>query len=144
MKKQLLFVVMLMCSLSVMAVSLPKDSYNAYGVSAGSESYTSSAGATFVNTAVLGTYEGACNPSYWNQDISDCKKCCTSELMQCDMMAAGNKQLEEACMEQNLACHENCENPELGQPLDAPTAFLLALVAAYGAVAVYRKRMQQA
>jgi hypothetical protein len=36
----------------------------------------------------------------------------------------------------------SCCNPHLdgGAPLDASTAFLLALVAAYGAVAVYRRK----
>jgi hypothetical protein len=50
------------------------------------------------------------------------------------------------CEALQITCISNCEDYALNEyrnPLDAPTAFLLALVAAYGAVAVYRKRKMQ-
>ena len=140
MKKQILLIVMTLCAVSAMAVSLPRASYNAFVTeSNASNSYTLTVGTTFVNQSTVGAYNGSCSPDSWQSDMNSCKTCCTGELMQCDMACAGDKACEQACMEQNLACHDTCEHPELGQPLDAPVFFLLALIAAYGAVVAYRR-----
>lgn len=144
MKKQILFVIMAMCATCAMAVGLPSKSYNSYVSNAhAEEGYSISTGTTFVNQATVGAYNGSCNPDSWQSDKNSCKTCCEGELDQCAANCAGNPACMQECFNQNAECHANCENPELGMPLDAPTAFLLALVAAYGAVAVYRKRMQE-
>lgn len=144
MKKQILFVIMAMCATCAMAVGLPSKSYNSYVSNANAEEgYSISTGTTFVNQATVGAYKGSCNPDSWQSDKNSCKTCCEGELDQCAASCAGNPACMQECFNQNAECHANCENPELGMPLDASVYFLLALVAAYGAVAVYRKRMQE-
>ena len=134
---------MIMCATCAMAVQLPSMSYNSYVSKAASEvSYSSSVGTTFVNQATVGAYTGSCNPDSWQSDMNSCKTCCEGELDQCAASCAGNPNptCMQGCFTQNQECHANCENPELGMPLDTSLYFLLALVAAYGAVAVYRRK----
>lgn len=138
MKKQILFVIMAMCATCAMAVSLPSNSYNEYaGTRASSNSYTLGQGITFVNSATVGAYSGECGDleEEWDGDSYSCGKCCDGLYP------------DDINTEENLAarreCYLACGLPLGDTPLDAPTAFLLALVAAYGAVAVYRKRMQE-
>ena len=141
MKKQILLIVMTLCAVSAMAVSLPSVSYNSYVTEANADNaFQLTVGTTFVNQSTVGAYSGSCNPDSWQSDINTCKTCCTGELMQCDWTCNGDKACEQGCMEQNKACHEACESAELGQPLDAPTAFLLAMIAAYGALMLYRRK----
>ena len=144
MKKQILFVIMTMCATCAMAVSLPTSSYPVYGVGANDEqSYTVNSGTTFINQAIVGAYNGSCQPNNGDNFGNDCYSCCITEICPDN---------EDNCLDESnaasslfLTCMKVCSGEYLGQsPLDAPTAFLLALVAAYGAVAVYRKRMQQA
>ena len=138
MKKQILFIVMLMCSLSALAVKLPSDPYRSYeGSVANTATYTIGSGTTFVNSSIVGSYEGICvvdkqNPSA----IEDCEACCLREAYIPCIQQGGT---EETCGPLNKECFNACMGVSL--PLDAPTAFLLALVAAYGAVAVYRTKV---
>ena len=143
MKKQILFVIMAMCATCAMAVSLPSSSYNPYvGERGSAEAYTMSAGTQFMNQAVVGAYyKGQCDDhrkggQQWTGDKSSCFICCNGQFPEEDR--------SEANLEARRECMNMCDLPLGESPLDAPTAFLLALVAAYGAVAVYRKRMQQA
>ena len=142
MKKQLLFVLMLMCSLSALAVKLPDNPYKSYpGSNGNSGSYTVSYGTTFVNQAdVTPQAVGSCSYDKQNPDIIQlCEECCIGQAYLPCFEGGGT---EETCGPWYKECYNACMGVSL--PLDAPTAFLLALVAAYGAVAVYRKRMQQA
>ena len=142
MKKQLLFIEMLMCSLSALAVKLPSDPYNSYAGSVGSSgSYTVSTGTTFINQSTVETYDtGSCTVDKQDPNaIQLCESCCMGDVFLPCLQDGGT---EESCGSLYKECYNNCMGASL--PLDAPTAFLLALVAAYGAVAVYRKRMQQA
>ncbi len=130
---------MIMCATCAMAVNLPSNSYNSYaGTVANSNGYTLGTGTSFVNRAVVGAYANECGDleEEWDGDSYSCGKCC-------DGLFPDNDNSEE-----NLAarrqCYLACGLPLGDTPLDAPTAFLLALITAYGAVAVYRKRMQQA
>ena len=139
MKKQILLVLMIMCATCAMAVSLPSNSYNSYaGTVASSEGYTLGRGTTFVNRATVGAYTGECDlEGEWGGDSDLCATEC------CDLRYPSSDQ-SEANLAARRACYLACGLPLGDTPLDAPTAFLLALIAAYGAVAVYRKRMQQA
>ena len=122
-----------------MAVSLPSNSYNSYaGTVASSEGYTLGRGTTFVNRATVGAYTGQCGDLEidWDGDSYMCGECCDETFSSSDQ--------SEANLAARRACYLACGLPLGETPLDAPTAFLLALIAAYGAVAVYRKRMQQA
>ena len=139
MKKQILFVLMIMCATCAMAVSLPSSSYNSYASSvANTDSYKLGSGTMFLNRATGGAYTNQCGDleEEWDGDSNACGKCYDGYFPDYDNS------------EENLAarrqCYLACGLPLGDTPLDAPTAFLLALVAAYGAVAVYRKRIQQA
>lgn len=140
MKKQILSIVLMLCSVGAMAVSLPSTSYSSYSGSSVGNAYTIGAGTTFVNQAMVGSYEGSCNPDSWQSDKNSCKTCCEGELDQCAASCAGDPACMQDCFKQNAECHANCENPELGQPLDAPVYCLMLMVAAYGTVMVYRRR----
>ena len=131
---------MIMCATCAMAVSLPSNSYNSYaGTVASSEGYTLGRGTTFVNRATVGAYTGECGSleDDWAGDSDLCATEC------CDVSYPSSDQ-SEANLAARRACYLACGLPLGETPLDAPTAFLLALVAAYGAVAVYRRKMQQA
>ena len=136
MKKQILFVIMAMCATCAMAVSLPSNSYNEYaGTRASSDSYTLGQGITFVNRATVGAYGGECGSL--EDDWAGDSDLCTTEC--CDP-SYPSSDLSEANQAARRECYLACGLPLGESPLDAPTAFLLALVAAYGAVAVYRKK----
>ena len=130
---------MIMCATCAMAVSLPSNSYNSYaGTVASSEGYTLGRGTTFVNRATVGAYTGQCGDLEidWAGDSYMCGECCDETFSSSDQ--------SEANLAARRACYLACGLPLGETPLDAPTAFLLALVAAYGAVMVYRRKMQQA
>ena len=148
MKKQILLIVMTLCAVSAMAVSLPRDSYKPYsGSLPSSQGYTLGTGTAILNHSTVGAYEGVCTTqSEWTSgDINPCPACCTTNVfLPClnekkDAGASECVKLQEQCVDIcSLALND------FRTPLDAPTAFLLALVAAYGAVAVCRRKMQQA
>ena len=134
MKKQILFVIMAMCATCAMAVSLPSASYSSYTKSVVPEQgYTVGTGTTFINQSTVGVYEGGCTYQAWDGDVGKCQQCCIDEF------ACG--ELDYECQIARGDCMDLCGDPLGGLPLDAPTAFLLALVAAYGAVAVYRTKV---
>ena len=137
MKKQLLFIVMLMCSLSALAVKFPSDSYSSYkGTMANTESYRTGTGTSFMNSAVTAGYGNECgNIDNYYGDTPACTDCCDSYYSEDDASEANQQARRE--------CYLACGVPLGDSPLDAPMAFLLALVAAYGAVAVYRRRKVQ-
>ena len=138
MKKQILFVIMLMCTLSAVAVKLPSGPYKS-GATGSQVSYTTGSGITFMNQSTVGDYiAGTCSKGELKGDAADqhCEACCEEQYQVCEVLQNGD------CDELKKACINDCMGYSL--PLDAPTAFLLALVAAYGAVAVYRRKMQQA
>ena len=137
MKKQLLFVVMLMCAISAFAVKLPSDPYSSYkGSMANTESYRTGTGTSFMNSAVTAGYAGECGEETdYAGDTPACTNCCDMYYPEGDA--------SEANQEARRECYLACGVPLGDSPLDAPTAFLLALVAAYGAVAVYRRRKVQ-
>ena len=127
---------MIMCATCAMAVSLPSNSYNSYaGTVASSEGYTLGRGTTFVNRATVGAYIGDCDLE--GEYAGDTDLCATDC---CDAKYPSGDQ-SEANLAARRACYLACGLPLGETPLDASTAFLLALIVAYGAVAVYRKRM---
>lgn len=138
MKKQILLIVMTLCAISAMAVSLPNTSYSSYASRVtNTDSYTLSVGTKFLNQAVVGTYNGECDQyreggNLWTGDVSACENCCLTSY------TCGEEDWD--CLDARGLCMDNCGEPLGGLPLDAPTAFLLALVAAYGAVMVYRRK----
>ena len=128
-----------MCATCAMAVQLPSKSYNSYtGIAGSNETYTTGFGTQFMNQAVVGAYyQNQCDEyreggQLWTGDISRCFICCNSNFPEDDR--------SEANLEARRECMNMCDLPLGESPLDAPTAFLLALVAAYGAVAVYRRK----
>jgi hypothetical protein len=145
MKKQILLVVLMLCSMGAMAVSLPSKSYNVFSGTQGSTGpYTIGTGTTFANTSTVGSYTGTCENAGVNVTFgSVCTNCCAGEIC-----GATTDSEVDACEEENFdniawqSCMAACQGEHLGYetPLDAPTAFLLALVAAYSAVAVYRRK----
>ena len=148
MKKQILLIVMTLCAVSAMAVSLPRVSYQSYNASIPTqEGYSLSIGTTFVNHSTVGAYEDVCgaDSGFGSSDVHKCPSCCTDNAYDPCIREKGEEAWQE-CESLQITCINNCEDYALNEyrnPLDAPTAFLLALVAAYGAVAVYRKRMQE-
>lgn len=138
MKKQLLFVVMLMCSLSALAVKLPDNPYKSYpGSNGNSGSYTVSYGTTFVNQAdVSPVAEGTCMVDKQNPNAMDlCEECCVNNVLVPCLMEGGT---EDSCGPVYKECINSCMGASL--PLDAPVLFLLALAATYGAYTAYRRR----
>ena len=143
MKKQILLIVMTLCAISAMGVNLPTASYKSFSANLPSQdTYSLSIGTTFVNHSTVGAYNGSCQPNNADNFGSDCYSCCIAEICPSN---------EDDCIDESnpksslfLTCMEVCSGEYLGQsPLDAPVVFLLALIAAYGAVAVYRRKMQQ-
>lgn len=141
---------MTLCAMSAMAVSLPKNSYNIYrGTIPAADGYSLSVGTTFVNTSTVGAYADCLYPEYAKNDaqlFDACTNCCYAPGGAYDECLISNS--EAYCDQQADACVDKCQGDSLAlndqrEPLDAPTAFLLALIAAYGAVAVYRRKMQQ-
>jgi hypothetical protein len=141
MKKQILLIVMTLCAMSAMAVSLPNKSYNSYANrTSNSGAYTLGIGTQFLNQAVVGAYNGECDQyreggNLWTGDVSACANCCFTNYV------CGEEDWD--CLDARGLCMDNCGEPLGGLPLDAPTAFLFAMIAAYGAFAVYRRKMQQ-
>ena len=135
---------MTLCAVSAMAVSLPSVSYKAYsGGIPTQESYSLSIGTTFVNHSTVGAYEDVCgaDSGFGSSDVHKCPGCCTDNAYDPCIREKGEEAWQE-CEALQIKCINNCEDYALGEirnPLDAPTAFLLALIAAYGAVAVYRR-----
>jgi uncharacterized FAD-dependent dehydrogenase len=65
MKKQILLIVMTLCTMSAMAVNLPSNSYRTYGLNTEpAQPYTLSIGTKFVNTSTVGAgYSGGITSS---------------------------------------------------------------------------------
>jgi hypothetical protein len=148
MKKQILLIVMTLCAMSAMAVSLPSKSYRSYGIENSNEQpYTLSVGTKFVNASAVGArYSGAC--TNLGKDLDDftytCTECCARSICEDVETESDINRCERETDDATWSyCMTDCAGHHLNQPLDAPTAFLLALVAAYGAIAVYRKKMQE-
>jgi hypothetical protein len=144
MKKQILLIVMTLCAVSAMAVSLPKASYSSYrGYVPTQDTYSLSVGTTFVNQSTVGAYEDLCGPNsgFSVTDTDPCPKCCQDNVFVPCLQTEGEAKAEE-CYNKQLQCVQNCQYAlgEERNPLDAPVFFLLALIAAYGAVAVYRRK----
>ena len=145
MKKQILLVVLMLCSVGAMAVSLPSKSYNVFSGTQGSAgAYTIGTGTTFSNTATVGAYTGTCENAGVNVAFgSECTNCCAGEIC-----GATTDSEVDACEEENFdniawqACMAACQGEHLGyeEPLDAPVFFLLMMIATYGAVVVYRRK----
>lgn len=132
-------------STALMAVSLPSSSYfrNSYG---SSETYQAQmgTGVSINGYSVVGSGEydtSVCTTEGEKGDPTVCQECCEREvLVPCE--DDGGDYL--TCGALNTECIKSCTDGT-SLPLDAPTAFLLALVAAYGAVAVYRRcKVQEA
>ena len=132
MKKQILFVLLMVCSMGAMAISLPSSSYNAYsnGSISANEGYTLGTGTSFVNSAVVGAYtSGTCvvdrqDPTF----LELCAQCCQGAVLSNGGTAADYG-----------ACMTDCSGVSL--PLDASVWMLLLLVSSYMVVALYRKKM---
>jgi hypothetical protein len=129
-----------------MAITLPSKSYNARSLYGSTDTgYSLSIGTTFVNQSTVGAYEGVCTKQEGDfiGDGSACMNCCLGEYETCK--SNGGSILQCAMAKED--CNAYCEYLSLGEernPLDAPVFFLLALIAAYGAVVVYRRKMQEA
>ena len=146
MKKHILLALMMMCATCAMAVKFP-----ASGVGGGStgEGYQpeSGIGPSYNNSVVLGNAGANCAQQSWVSDENTCVDCCNSSVTYpCfDEILSGvtpDKNAED-CEKLGAECAQVCEEYLGYSPLDSSVYFLLALIAAYGAVAVYRKRMQK-
>jgi hypothetical protein len=147
MKKQILLIIMTLFTMSAMAVNLPTNSYRSYGLNTEpSQPYTLSIGTKFINTSTVGAgYSGGCKDL--GKDLDDfqtpCTECCARSI--CD--AESDSEIRECERNTDDAtwsnCMTDCSGVHLNQPLDAPVFLLLALIAAYGAFAVYRRKMQE-
>ena len=144
-KSLILSIVFWFVTTALMAVSLPSTSYYR-GATMSAETFQTqvSTGVSINGYSLVGAadYENtsACTTEGVKGDPTECQKCCDkSVLTPCEDSGEDFYY----CGGLNTACIESC-TAGTSLPLDAPTAFLLALVAAYGAVAVYRKRIQQA
>jgi hypothetical protein len=104
-----------------------------------------SIGTKFINSSIVGAYADCLYPEYAKNDsqlFDVCSDCCfdsrydecrvNNSVEYCDKLASG---CVDTCQENSMALGDS--------PLDAPTAFLFAMIAAYGAFAVYRRKMQQ-
>lgn len=147
MKKQILLALFVMCSMGAIAVTLPSNSYSNYSGSAiNTNPYVMETGTTIVNSSTVGAYGTCIFEEYAKNEAAlfdNCSRCCWgSPYDECRLT-----QSESECDKLADTCVNECQHDSMAlgdSPLDAPTAFLLALVAAYGAVAVYRRKMQQA
>lgn len=132
MKKQILFIVLMAFSMSVLGVTFPQNVSNNNNI--GSEGTQSMVGGvTIHNQTTIGGYSGNCTYETWKGDASACAICCDSEL-QCE-------ETDDACWDMFSLCMDRCGEPLGGLPLDAPTLLLLALIMAYGAYVYYRNRI---
>ena len=144
-KSFILSIVLWLVSTALMAVSLPSSSYTrSFSGSADTYHASMGTGVTFSGFSTVGsgdyTKTGMCTTEGVQGDPEECKVCCNRDLFVPCMEDIGDIV---QCGALNTECVESCTKGT-SLPLDAPTAFLLALVAAYGAVAVYRRKMQQA
>ena len=146
---------MIMCAACAMAVAFPSEGY---GSGAGSTGGTSESvggvggvGPSFNNSAILGNDGASCaqsNPT-WTKDANECSNCCFNTVSQpcfdeiiADTMAGRTpSKTTSECESLGTECNRQCQEYLGYSPLDAPTAFLLALIAAYGAYTVYRRRI---
>ena len=136
MKKQILSIVLMLCSVGAMAVSFPTTSHNSYNSPAAGTAYTIGVGTTFVNQANLRAYEGNCTvDKQATNAIEQCEQCCIGEVL---MPCFGNGGDDETCGPAYKECINACIGVSL--PLDASTLLLITLIAAYGAVGVYRRK----
>jgi hypothetical protein len=155
MKKQILLIVMTLCAMSAMAVSLPRTSYNVDPINVNS-GYTFGVGTTIVNTGLVGSYNGtACTDQGVGLSVYDdtCLNCCAATLCEESARSTNADECMEKLLEQGNMymwqnCMDDCEGKHVNQkdengPLDTSVFFLLALIAAYGAFAVYRRKMQE-
>lgn len=146
MKKQILLVLMMMCATCAMAVKFPSS-----GVGGGStgEGYepVGGVGPSYNNSSILGNAGASCAQQTWVSDKNACVDCCKNSVtipcMEEILSGVTPDKTGEDCVKLGFECAQVCEEYLGYSPVDAPVAFLLALVAAYGAVAVYRKRMQE-
>ncbi len=141
-KSLILSIVFWFVTTALMAVSLPSTSYYRGATNLAETFQTQvSTGVSINGYSLVGTadYENtsACTTEGVKGDPTECQKCCDLEVLT-PCLEAGDDFLY--CGGLNTTCIESCA-AGTSLPLDAPTAFLLALVAAYGAVAVYRKRI---
>lgn len=153
MKKHILLALMMMCATCAMAVKFP-----ASGVGGGStgEGYQpeSGIGPSYNNSVVLGNSGANCaqqNPGTWTSDQNGCVDCCNNSVtypcmdeIMAIIAAGGTPDKTGAdCEKLGFECTQVCEEYLGYSPLDSSVYFLLALIAAYGAFAVYRKKMQE-
>lgn len=129
-----------MCATCNMAVTFPSNGTDgSFG-----EGYepVGSVGPTFANSSVVGSAGVSCaeGNTNWTVDNNECSACCWNTVTYPCLTEGGNGK---ECEDLGAKCISDCSEYLGYSPLDAPTAFLLALVAAYGAIAVYRKRMQK-
>ena len=148
MKKQILLALMMMCASCAIAVSFPSN-----GVGGGStgDGYQpeSGIGPTYNNSVVVGNAGANCaqqNPGTWTSDQNGCSQCCWETVTQpclSEAKASGDPTAAVKCETLGAQCINDCAAYLGKSPLDSSVYFLLTLVAAYSAVAVYRKRMQE-
>ena len=132
MKKQILFIVLMAFSMSVLGVTFPQNVANNNNTSSGGvQSITG--GVTFHNQTTIGAYEGNCTYEAWKGDESKCAICCEEEL-QCSYD-------DDPCWDLFSQCMDRCGEPLGGLPLDAPAFLLLALIMMYGVYTYHRKKV---
>ena len=144
MKKQILLVVLMLCSVSVWAVSLPSSSYNSSWTLQDIKGTQIERGATYVNSSDIGTIDSGCiyDPATIGSSslYTLCTSCCEPYFVECLMQGKGPAYCGEYV---NLPCVNKCQEDSeaLGDsPLDASVWMLLAMAVAYGAYAYYQKR----
>lgn len=140
-KNLILSVIFWLVSTALMAVTLPSTSYYR-GTTESAETYQTqvSTGVSINGYSLVGAAsDGSTNCIEANpQDVEVCRICCHEKvLMPCIEENPSDPYL---CGQLNTDCIMSCTHGS-SLPLDAPTAFLLALIAAYVAFAVYRRKM---
>ena len=141
-KSLILSIVFWFVTTALMAVSLPSTSYYR-GATMSAETFQTqvSTGVSINGYSLVGaaSYESTDVCTEENpKDVEPCRTCCRDNvLMPCLEENPSDPYL---CGQLNTDCIMSCTNGS-SLPLDAPTAFLLALIAAYGAVAVYRTKV---
>ena len=130
MKKIISFVLLLLGSLSVYAVSMPSKSYYRFGEIGATEGVVLSTGVQIGNNATVGNYIYT-QCLFPGDENGKCAECCNTAVNCDDAYAKDDETLIEECETNYGKCIGYCEGgPSL--PLDASLLMLLGMVAAYG------------
>lgn len=137
MRKLVIIVCLLTLVVNAWAVKLPNSPYYRFGEIADTEATVLSTGVQFHNNSTMGTAVYA-SCYYPNGEDEQCSTCC-GNIFDCEMLV-DDEQIDE-CETNYGKCMDYCMGVSL--PLDASMLCLLGLVAAYGVVRAYRKKLEE-